>query len=199
MIDMRLALIVGHSKEFPGAMGVYPVDRYEYYYNLDLSKIAYRYAKEHGLNCKVFLRDHRNIEQTYKEVNEWCNGNNAVAIELHFNAANGKAKGTETLFDEDPSSSLDFARHIHEAICAVFNRKGKDNRGLKKRAEGDRGYANLKAMKAPGCLIEPGFGDNKDDALLLYGKMFELARALANTSFKYMVEKEANNPTCDLI
>jgi N-acetylmuramoyl-L-alanine amidase len=199
MIEMRLALIVGHSVEHPGAMGVYPIDRYEYYWNLDLANVAYRYAKDHGLNCRVFLRNQKSIEQTYKEVNEWCKGNNAVAIELHFNSVNGQARGTETLFDDDPSESLEFARHIHQAICALYNRTGKQNRGLKKRVDGDRGAINLKAMKAVGCLIEPFFGDNKDDAMMAYGKMFELAKTIASVSFNYMIEKEATDPKADLV
>lgn len=198
MIEMRLALIVGHTQKMPGAMGVYPIDRREYDWNLDLARIVYKYAKECGLECKVFLRDHRGLEKTYKEVNEWCGNTNAVAVELHFNACDGKSRGTETLWDDEPSSSVEFARIIHDEVCAIFNRKFKLNRGLKKIIKPDeRGYVNLKLMKVPGCIIEPGFGDNAEDALLMHAKCFEYAQGIAKAAFKYMVQKESESVLLD--
>lgn len=193
MIELRLAIIVGHSFDRPGAMGVFPIDQHEYNWNLDLSNIIYRYARESGINCKVFYRNKRTIEKTYDEVNAWCKDQNAVAVELHFNASDGRARGTETLWDDD--ESLEFARAIHEDICHVFNRKGKLDRKLKRLTNPEeRGYINLKLMKAPGCIVEPFFGDNPDDALLGHAKSWEYAKAIVSASYRFMIQKEHENP-----
>lgn len=199
LIEMRMAIIVGHTFDRPGSMGVAPLNQREYNYNLDLSNVIYRYARESGINARVFLRDDRTLEKTYDEVNAWCKDQNAVAIELHFNSCSkeqrGKARGTETLWDDDPSSSLEFARMVHDDVCSVFNRTGKMNRGLKKIINPDeRGYANLRLMKIPGCIVEPFFGDNTDDALLGHVKSWEYAKALVTASFKFMIQKESESP-----
>jgi N-acetylmuramoyl-L-alanine amidase len=198
MIEMRLAIVVGHSFDKPGALGIYPLSLREYNWNLDLSNVVYRYAREAGLNARVFLRNNRNLEKTYADVNEWCNGENAVCVELHFNALDGKCRGTETLWDDDPADGIEFAREVHEEICYVLGRKGKLDRGLRKIAKPEeRGYLNLKLMKAPGCILEPFFGDNADDAMLGQAKSWEYAKAIVTASYKFMIRKEYENPLLD--
>lgn len=193
---MRLAIIVGHTFDRPGSLAKYPISLHEYNWNLDLSNVIYRYAREAGINARVFLRNQRTLEKTYSEVNAWTKDQNAVAVELHFNASNGNARGTETLWDDDPPASLEYAREIHDAICSVFNRGNtKLNRGLKKLEKPDeRGYVNLRLMKAPGCILEPFFGDNSDDALLGHAKSWDYARAIVSASFRYLVQREYENP-----
>jgi N-acetylmuramoyl-L-alanine amidase len=198
MIEMRLAIIVGHTFDRPGAMGIFPLNQREYNWNLDISNVVYRYAREAGITARVFLRNERTLEKTYAEVNEFCKYQNACAIELHFNASDGRGRGTETLWDDDPADGLEFARIIHDDVCDVFRRKNKLDRGLKKLTKPEeRGYVNLKLMKAPGCIVEPFFGDNADDALLGHAKGWEYAKALVTASYKFMIQKEYENPLLD--
>lgn len=193
---MRLALIPGHTPKAFGSYGMAPIEMGEHQFCVNLCGVAYRFARECGIECKIFTRtDNQTIYQIYDEVNAWATGN-SVAVEVHFNASvEHKAQGTETLFFDE--SCIEFSRKIHDGICDVLGRKGKQNRGLKKLVPGDRGAANLKAMKVTGCLIEPFFGDQQADANLGFMKSWDIAQAIAKASFNYLIEKEATDPNLD--
>lgn len=173
---MKLAIVVGHSKDKKGAYAIGPINQHEYDFNLEVAQNAYQAAMLSGIQTKIFLRDKIGIVGAYQEVSKWAD-ENTICIELHFNSYNGKARGTETLFDNDPPESIEVAREVHEAVCALFNRRGKDDRGLKLIDQG-RGAKNLAECMVPGCLVEPFFGDNKDDALEANGLRLEYAKAL---------------------
>jgi N-acetylmuramoyl-L-alanine amidase len=186
---MRLAVVVGHTKESPGAYSAQPLRLSEYDYNTQVAQEMYRYAMEKGLQTKIFTRDSGGLTKAYKEINEYCK-DDGVVIELHLNAFNGKAKGTETLFDMEPTESIDFAREIHEVMLAVFNRKGKEDRGIKKRLPGDRGYLNLALCKAPSCIVEPAFCDNRDEAQILMERQKDYAASLVDGVFNYYASRD---------
>lgn len=188
MRQMRLAIIIGHSKSAPGALAVAPINQHEYFYNTEVAQEMYRYARELGLDCCIFTRDDGGVKGAYARAREWAGSEPAVAIELHFNAANGKASGTETLYDAEPASNKEFAHEIQAAMCALFNRTGKQNRGAKLIERGDRGHANLAECTMIGCLVEPFFGDNKDDAELGERLKMQYARALVGAVKKYLAE-----------
>jgi N-acetylmuramoyl-L-alanine amidase len=104
-------------------------------------------------------------------------------MELHFNAANEKARGTETLYGDQNPLSAEFARVVQDGICKLFTRDPKTNRGIKKLVEGDRGVTNVNILKCPSILIEPFFGDETEDAKL----GFQYQEALANVLVESMV------------
>lgn len=187
----RLCIVVGHTKKSPGAYAVAPLRLSEYDYNTEVAAIMYRVAMERGLETRIFTRDGIGTNGAYKNVEKWLKGFDGVAIELHFNSYNGKVKGTETLFDDEPSESIELAREVQEAMCLAFNRKGKENRGLKRITPGERGYPNLKACKHPSCLVEPAFGDNPDEAQMLMLKQQEYATALVAAVFNYFESRDA--------
>lgn len=185
---MKLAIVIGHEKKSPGSYAAAPLRLSEYDYNTEVAQLMYRFAMERGIQTKIFTRDNVGIKGVYKLVNDWAAAtiySKTVCIELHFNAANEKAKGTETLFDMDPTECIEFAREVHESVCLVFNRKGKENRGLKKLGSGDRGYMNVGECKIVSCLVEPAFGDNKDDAKLLMDLQNDYAKALVDAVTDY--------------
>jgi N-acetylmuramoyl-L-alanine amidase len=177
-------------------MGAQPINRHEHFFCVDLCNVAYRFAKECLIDARVFVRkDDQTIQSLYQEVNDWAK-DSGVSVEVHFNASPEKnADGTETLFYGD--NDIEFAREIHDAICSVLGRKNKKNRGLKKLVDGDRGAANLKAKKVPGCLIEPFFGDNPIDANLGHMKSWEIAQAIARATLRYFIQRESENPLLD--
>lgn len=183
----RLAIIVGHSKDSPGAKGVPPLDVHEYVYNSELAKEVQLQAKKIGLVSAIFYRDGKTIGQLGREVNSWCYDYNSCAIELHFDAfGTGTAQGTTTLYDMMPPEGHEFAEVVHEAVAKVFNRKGKMNRGLRWLKMKDRGYYNLYVLQMPACIVEPGFGNNYGDAVLLKEKFFDYAKALAKVANEYL-------------
>lgn len=183
---LKLAIVVGHEKEKPGAYAIEPISLHEYDYNTGVAQVMYRYAREFGIECKIFLRDKIGLEGCYDQVNEWAKFSHALCIELHFNACDTKARGTEVLFGSD--ESIDFARLIQETVCILFKRTGKQNRGIKKRLEG-RGAKNLALCHVPCALVEPFFGDNKQDALLGQTLKFDYAQLLVECAREVLLDK----------
>lgn len=186
---MRLAIVVGHDVKGKGATSVAPLNLQEYDFNLQIAQDVYRKAMEHGIACRIFLRNGIGIRGVYEQVAQWAD-KNTVCIELHFNSFNGKAQGTETLFDKSPTDSIEFAREIHNGICELFKRKDKTNRGLKLIEQGDRGYLNLNLCQIPSCIVEPFFGDNTEDAKLAHKYMNLYGDTLVNSTIAYFKNKE---------
>jgi N-acetylmuramoyl-L-alanine amidase len=102
-------------------------------------------------------------------------------IELHFNAFNGTASGTETLYSTKLPANKSFASIVQKKMVAVFKRT---DRGLKLRNSG-RGASNLAAVTVPCCLVEPLFGDNKTDSGLLKSKAKEYEHALVDAAMEF--------------
>jgi N-acetylmuramoyl-L-alanine amidase len=158
---MKIALIVGHSLQAKGAHSKWL--GYEYDWNIDL-------AVKSGLTYET--RNMGGLELAHKKLELFD-----ATIELHFNSANGIANGTETLYATE--NSMEFANKVHQAIIRVLGLK---NRGVKKLRPDDRGYKNLTLVTKPCVIIEPGFGDNQIDCLVLADKKDALAQALHSLS-----------------
>lgn len=184
---MRLCVVVGHTYVAKGAKGTYPITN-EYEYNTEIAELVYQNAKSRDLEVKVFLRDGIGLKGVYRNVKEWTKFDPVSAcVELHFNAFNGKARGTETLYDKDPANSEQFAQLIHNAVCLALGRKDKTDRGIKLISEpSERGYTNLNECNIPSVILEPGFGDNKDDAKLLYETKKQYAKAIVDASIEFL-------------
>lgn len=178
----HLAMVVGHERARPGAFGIYPISASEYEYNTDLAEMAAHFGKSRGHEVRIFFRDGIGIQGTYEQVNEW---EPDAVVELHFNAFNTQVGGTETLYaDADDQKGVfekEFAEVTQRNICKVFARSAKEDRGTLNRAlsRGERGYMNVsQVFGVPSILIEPFFGDNKNDAKMAVEQKQELAEAL---------------------
>lgn len=182
---MKLAIVIGHSKIAQGAMSTDPLNMSEYEFNTVIAENMFRYGKDKGLDVKVFTRDEIGIVGAYRLVNKWVGEDRGVCIELHFNAANTKAQGTEVLYDTVPSSNEEFSQVVHDDLCVLFKRIGKTNRGIKLVDVG-RGARNLAECKVIGCLVEPFFGDNVSDAKLAKDNMTAYPVCLVNSVLKYL-------------
>lgn len=197
----KLCLVIGHSSNDRGVFSEH-LNLWEWEYNRDVAKIAFRYAKENLLECEVFERkgylpDDQEIKEVYGRVNASCLEFNACCIELHCNSfmdpktgKTGTVAGSLALFDKDPSDGLAFARTIYEEILPVFNRdprKKSDCRGFHLAGEDyKRGEKNLIAAKVTACIIEPAFFDNKEDCAKLNKYMIEYAYALVDGAVKFL-------------
>lgn len=174
----RLSLIVGHEKTAQGAWGEWPIGMHEYLFNrVFAQEIAY-FLHSVGHDTSVILRDGIGIAGAYKIAME---KSPSAIIELHFNAADKKATGTETLIltDGDMPGIHEklFAEEIQKTMVEVL---GLRDRGVKDKSRGDRGAFNLDQTKmVPSILIEPAFGDNPSDAIVLMSKRVELAYRIA--------------------
>lgn len=178
----RIALIVGHTQKQQGAQGIHPIASSEYVYNTGLAELAAHYGRSRAHQVEIFFRDSGGIEAAYAAVAEW---EADCAIELHFNAFNGQVAGTETLYSDDQDHKrvfeFEFATLVQQHMCRVFKRTGRGDRGLKKRpmSAGERGYFSVNQLfHIPSVLIEPFFGDNREEAKLAEERKQDLAECL---------------------
>lgn len=169
---LKLAIVVGHEKKRPGAT-LYGGGS-EYDYNSQLAELIKEFSPELGIETSIIYRDGIGIGGAYRKVAEL---NPDCAVELHFNAFNGIAHGTETLCSP-AQHDKDLAFEVQSAMCLVFNRPGL-SRGVKVLAKGDRGSQSVYALGATAnCLVEPFFGDNPQEAEMARQRQGELAKSI---------------------
>lgn len=189
---VKLAIIVGHTRNASGAQMGKSLES-EYVFNTrianfmaDLCKVKFP-----QIVPKIIYRDGIGIEGAYRVADqvEKCD----LAIELHFNAANGRATGTETLCTSAPND-VEFAHMIQKQMCRVFGRsddKAKGDRGVKAIARTARGGGNVHSF--PGganCLVEPFFGDNAEEEKMAYEKQREYAECLLDGVLLYAKKRD---------
>jgi N-acetylmuramoyl-L-alanine amidase len=176
---ITLGIIVGHEAKAQGADMTPPYYLSEYKYNSDIALLMQVYAKNRyptKITTKIIFRDNIGISGAYKKAAELlCD----AVIELHFNAANGAAKGTETLCSYD-EKDVKFASIVQKHVCQALGREGQ-SRGLKKLSKRERGEQSTSGFTGPNCLIEPAFGDVKTEAALLIEKKFDYAHCLVDS------------------
>lgn len=189
-----LALVIGHTHADGGADGVSPLNMQEYVYNTEVASIAKKEATNFNVEIEVFFRDIGGVKGAYSLATKWLESkiNKGAIIELHFNAANKAAVGTETVYadknDEKGVNEKLFAQIIQDEMCQVFGRTGKENRGLEHLdgSAGERGYQNMtQTIKYPSILVEPFFGDVESEAKLAVEKQKEYAICLIKGFLKF--------------
>lgn len=179
----RLAIIVGHDNKSKGAK-LNGYDLYEYDYWSEVAEICTKIAAEKGLEIMVFKRDSIGIEGAYKLANKYINGEGLI-IELHFNAYNEKISGCEVLyndeFDDRGFNEKEIADIFLRSLCHATN-VTYPSRGLKYRSRNERGWYSLsRTTTCPSILIEPFFGDNKDQAAHAFKNKDQMAEAIINS------------------
>lgn len=158
---MKIAIVVGHNKSAPGASGRDPINASEFTWNNQVADAMIKLGQP-GLELRKFNRTpgggySAEIKRVYAEVKDW---GAKAAVELHFNAADGSASGSEVLHaagTKDATLALAMLVGIVEAMKLP-------NRGLKPIGKSGRGGASLFALNIPTVLVEPFFGDNQRDA-----------------------------------
>jgi N-acetylmuramoyl-L-alanine amidase len=189
----RLAIVVGHTKQASGAWGTKPIEASEYPWNSDLANRIVGVCEAAGLECQVFFRDQIGISGAYKEVENW---KATACIELHFNASDDKARGTETLYGPTCPDSAAWAQTIQTTMVGLYGRTGKADRPLLKCPPYKRGIESVNALESiPSCLIEPFFGDNPADARLGHDYKQSLAQTLVKAFDSHFATLVPTSPT----
>lgn len=159
---MKIAFIVGHTPYSKGAFSK-TLDVYEWdFYNLYFNKF-----NEVG---DVFIHDNdKGYTSRQKEMANKTRDYDLV-FELHFNAANTKAKGCEALYYHRNET----ARKICFAFCDKYTElTGAKNRGTKALNDAnDRGFGFVYYQKPTAIILEPFFGDNTEDCNLFNIDLF---------------------------
>lgn len=169
-MEKRVALCVGHSRlagtrAEGGALSVTGVSEWEYN-----SRLARRIAEElhdvHGVSALVIDRYEGGgygsamawLGQTLRE-----EGDIALAVELHFNAFDGKARGHEWLHWATSAKGKRAATELHLAFSLAFSPGQIPPRGVKPKDATDRGARFLRDTHCPAVIAEPFFGDSRED------------------------------------
>lgn len=167
----KLAVIVGHTKEFQGAQMPDPFKLTEYAYNRDLADCI-RNAAKGLLDVEVILRDGQGLAGAYARAEQFkCD----FAIELHFNAHDGKKRGVEA---HAPMASLgyDLAHYICASIAQVLKF---DTFKVRSVSRASKSASNLYAFPTgANCVVLPFYGDNLEDARLGVAGMELIAAAI---------------------
>lgn len=185
--ERRLAIIVGHTEQRPGARAVPPIGRHEYPFNREIAQLMEEVATDRGIAVRTFLRDGVGIRGAYQAAAAF---EPEAIIELHFNSFhNAAVRGTETLCSEVHPQSGRLAELAQAAMVGVFGRAGSTNRGIKMPTPSQSGYLNVTAAPdVPSILVEPFFGSNARDCEIAAARMSDYAAGLVE-SFVEFVEK----------
>lgn len=168
----RVALIVGHTAKAQGATNY--LGESEYRFNTRIANAVKRHVDimQSDLHLEVWYRDDgwAAVQAKAEEFKP------SMTVELHFNAADGIAYGTEILVYKGASRFEDIVRiadEMTDRLADMFSLKERHTfkldddsmaDGVKVMSSG-RGVGNLKYMHQAGVpivmLIEPVFGDKK--------------------------------------
>ena len=162
---MKVAIIIGHNEQQPGAMAIAPINEPEFIFNTEVARLMLEYNSNSEIELKTFNRIQNasvssEIKKVYQEVDQW---DADYSIELHFNSFNDSVAGSETL-SSGSQKSKKFASYCQEELIALYGRSGTSDRGIKIcNKKGQRGYLSLFSGKAPAILPEPFFGSNPEE------------------------------------
>ena len=163
----KVALVIGHSKNKPGAKNV-KYNRTEFNFNegmvIDIKNII-----ERDYEVEIVYRD------TYSGLPDKINALNPdLVISFHCNAFDTKASGTETLYYHTSKKGKEVAKVFQSKMVDIL---GLPDRGIKGRTSKDRGGHLLKRTNAPCIIVEPFFIDNNFDYMR------------AGTNYYYLIRK----------
>ena len=162
------ALVIGHKKTSPGAMNG-SSGLCEFDFNDDLAiRIE---GRVRGVDVQRVYR--RTYETLPGDINDL--GPDFI-IDLHCNAFNMTASGTEVLYYHRSKKGPEMARILQEHLVGYL---GLPDRGIKPKTAEDRGGYLLKNTHAPCVISEPFFIDNDDDLARAMGDLDGFAAAYA--------------------
>lgn len=129
-------------------------------------------------------RDDANLSVVVENVNVVC-GVDDICIDLHFNAFNSQAQGSEILIPHNFTDvEKDLAQDLLTAIVSTLNTR---SRGVKKESSGQhKRLAMLSDIDCNSVLVEICFCDNTEDGLKYQSKFNDLAYAMANVILEYV-------------
>jgi N-acetylmuramoyl-L-alanine amidase len=168
----RIAIVIGHNAKASGAERVTDGVS-EFSWN---GRLAEEIQSLNPGQVRVFRRESNpngytaEVKAAYAQVDAW---DPSVSCELHFNAFNSTATGTETLYATNAGRAV--AEKIQPKMVAALGRK---DRGLVKIEKGGRGWESLVAGKAPAVIAETYFGSNSTDCDHADERFGQLARAI---------------------
>ena len=119
-------------------------------------------------------RNHLNSNSTSRDINDT---EADFAINLHCNAFNREASGTEVLYYHKSKTGEKIAKILQSSSVDAL---GINDRGIKPETAEDRGGFLLRYTSMPCLIAEPFFIDNYDDLAIAGSKRDDLVQAYAD-------------------
>lgn len=178
-MESKVFLIAGHRGRGTGAKGV--ID--EGQETIRLRNLIGEILRNRGVEVYTD-RDDDNLSVVVENINVEC-GVNDICIDLHFNAFNSQAKGSEILIPNGFTDiEKDLAQDLLLAICNTLRTK---SRGVKKESSGQHSrLAMLSDIDCHSIVVEICFCDNADDVMKYQSNFNKLAYAMANVILEYV-------------
>lgn len=144
-------------------------------YNMELMEAVASYLEVAG--CRVLRVQEHKLADITAASNKWGAD---LFVSLHCNAANRRARGTESFACRGSAKGKHLASCIQKQLLASIDTV---DRGVK-----EAGFYVLRHTDCPAALIEVAFIDNVEDEQLLLTHKDEIARAIARGVTDYCVE-----------
>ncbi len=180
-----IAVCIGHSR--PGDRGAVSADgTTEHAFNSKVGRILVQLLKEQG-HAAVMIDRYEG--GTYAAAQQWLAKSlgvigATVALELHFNAHDGTARGFEYLHWEDSKKGQRLAYCLQHAHLDDW--PAATSRGLKSLNRASRGGLFCRLTPCPSVICEPFFGDNATEWAGYSAKPELLARTYATGLQRYL-------------
>jgi len=160
--DFIVVIDPGHGGSQPGALhhGMREAD-----INLDTALIVLEMLEADG-RVRAYMTRYTDVTVANSLRAQMANQTADIFVSIHYNAANGRAHGTETLYfvteHENAAgfNSRSLARIMQDQLLAEL---GSFDRGLRNRP----GIVVLNSTRIPAVLVEVGFMDNPAEAALI--------------------------------
>mgnify|MGYP000338354820 CR=1 FL=1 len=176
-----VAVVIGHHPDAKGAsleLGGHEISEYDFWkpWGHELAASLH----QQGLHAVTVERPHEEPDQALAERVNATEA--AAAIELHFNAAEPGADGTEMLHWPSSSRGSTLAARLqHETVKALKTR----DRGIQARDD----LAFLKLTEMPAVICEPAFGSDEGDAWRLLTRQVRLMEAYRTALTSFCLDK----------
>ena len=178
-MNRKIIISAGHGGNDPGAVANGYTER-------DLA-IEFRelLVKELLLlGVKPLIDDNKNA---LKQTLEWLTGKYSskdILLDIHWNAASSKARGTEVIV---PDNASIFENNFAKNILNVFVSNGFVNRGVKPESQTARKRLGWMRPPAENILVEMGFITNLLDINLYQNLKYKLAKESAFVIYKSLI------------
>lgn len=164
---MKKYISYGHQGKGTGASASFVLNGKIHLFDESEMAQSFAYAVAAELRGDVKTkRQNISLTETIKQVNAFCTGTD-FAVEFHFNAANGKARGVEVcIADVAGERTRLIAEGLAKVVSETMGLTLRGKNGIKREKETSRKVLGFCRQTKPAAMIcEICFIDNIDDVL----------------------------------
>lgn len=170
----QIAIIAGHNGPKTGASSKYLDEGTETLVLRDLVQL--KLLNDFGYRLPIVDHESDELKQVIASMKKQV-AKDAILVDIHFNACNGKANGTE-VFEPTKASVIEHKLAIH-LLNDITDILGTASRGVKKEGQSQHSKLGMFTIPCETVLIEVCFLDNEDDVKKYLLKREEVALAIA--------------------